>query len=464
MTARFAGSRHLDERRRRRLAVGEDASAATSADAARSSRARAARPGGRAAHALPLRKFIPQRAWKIWLAGALLALTAAAALCAAAWADQSPHLLAPVATQVLGRAGGQMATAVVCLLLVGSGQLALLIRWVRSRSLHDFAGHFGVWGWAAAALFITAFSLLTNLHHAWGRLASLLGPFDTPGQMALAWLVPAVVAGAVILGVLLRDMDGCRASVLLMELAAGGGLAAAVLSLDALLPLPAEVRALPQNAAALFAATSLFVGLLLHARHVLYRSADPPQPRPSRWRPLVVQVLQRLTRRSNAAATTADDADEVTDPVKEHASRKSPRATTRKARKPATKKTTASPAEPEPGETDEDESSATDITPEPEAEAPVPPKPEPVPALPPAETRTAKPAPSTAPAPPPAPAAKPQSAAAADDDEDEADESASDSDPQFRVDGAHDKASLKGLSKRERRKLQKQWREEQRGH
>ena len=66
MSARFAGSRSLDERRRRRLAAGAEEPGPSGETAAACGRS-AAEGGRRLAPRVPLQKIISPRGWKVWL-------------------------------------------------------------------------------------------------------------------------------------------------------------------------------------------------------------------------------------------------------------------------------------------------------------------------------------------------------------------------------------------------------------
>ena len=454
MTARFAGSRSVGERRRRRLATGEDAAAPPPRSARGQSRA--AMRLTRRVVALPLRKLIPRRAWKLWGLWLLIVVCGGGVLALSHWAAQLSHPLATVAGRTLGPAAGRAMTIFSGFLLALCGQLAMLIRCVRARSTQDFGGRYAVWNWGAFAGFAAALILTSGLHHAWGDVASLLWGLEETSEKTFAWLVPAVVSAGCLLWALLRDMDGCRSSTAVVQLAACCGCVAALLELEAFGVVPEPARQLSQNATCGFACAALFLGLLLHAQFVIYHSADPPPPRASILRRIAVR-LRELADSARAAATP-DDKPAAADAKATGAasSRRAPTSTRgprRASRKPAETADEEAAAEVA-------EEATLEPGPEPTNTEEVA-KASPVPRPATAESRRPemerKPQP---PAPQPACAATPEPGLLDDDDADGHD---GPDGRTLRIDAAHDRDQLKGLSKRERRKLQKQWRQEGRG-
>lgn len=308
MTQSFAGSRSLDERRRRRLATesGEPGSAETTATS-QPRRRRARRGKGaessrrrRASH-FPLRKLISARFWKIWGVG-ICVIGAGAAVLAGTWAaTERPELLGPGFARYFEPSSTRAVSYFNTFLLISSAQLAFLIWWVRSRSLQDFSGKYRIWAWAGLGGFAAAASLSTGAHLAWSETVGWLWNIDFPNKQIWFWMAPALLWGLITLQFLRGEMRECRWSLSLLWLStlSFGAIAAWQFGelperVAALLP---ASRAFVETSLMTFACCTLFQSMLLHARHVIYTSVEPPAPRESRFR------FFRFGRKSEDAAS-----------------------------------------------------------------------------------------------------------------------------------------------------------------
>ncbi len=323
MTTRFAGSRSLDERRRRRLAaesnnpdlnndlpVSEDSPARADADDFSQQSA---------AVQFPLHKVISQKMWKHWAVAFFgLALGAGILYCGHHAADLEEKL-GPGFARLFNLSSGPVFRCYRSILLILSGQLALLIFWARSRSLQDFAGRYRLWVWVAGAWFWFAFSTASGAHHAWSESVVWLW-WDAPlrNRTTLCWLIPAVLLGAELLWMMHRDMRGCRSSLSMLWLAAGLLLTAGVQTLLT----DVGWSELTQPAVAMGGVLCLFTSMLLHARHVIYQSAEPPQRRPFRLPIRLPRIrLPKLRFRShkrtqNLSVVGADNNDSPSSAIK----------------------------------------------------------------------------------------------------------------------------------------------------
>ena len=399
MTASFAGSRSVDERRRRRLAtesddptfendltISEEPPASAVADDVSRQPA--------AAH-FPLRKVISQKLWKHWAVAFLcLAFGAGFLYCGYRAADLGEKL-GPGFARLFDLSNGPVFRCYRSVLMILAGQLALLVFWARSGSLQDFAGRYRLWVWVAGAWFWFAFCTASSAHHAWSE--SVLWLWDAPlrHRETLCWLIPATVMGAGLLWMLHRDMRDCRSSLSMLWLAAGLLLTACAQTLLT----NVSWNELIQPAVAMGGVLCLFTSMLLHARYVIYQSAEPPPLRPLRLPIRLPRIrLPKLRLRSHKRAQnrSVDSADH----------NKSPSSTTRTKARAKTNSRAPKVTASEP---------ATD---QPTAEQ-----------RPKDSRKTAEPAESTR---------------------------------EIRFDEPPDGELLKGLSKRERRRLRKQWREQER--
>ena len=304
MVARFAGARSLDDRRRRRIVTGTD----TDIDPPITGNRVANRPNehgdespGRSSvptDHLPLRKLISPRLWKHAVIGTA-GLAVGASLLMAAMADWSTmSSYGPDVPRMLSVTAARAVTGFAGILLFLAGELSLLCWWARSRSAGDFSGSYRIWMPTAAALMLWSGCSATGIHRLLGMIAAPLLSVGPDHAATMCWLLPAIVCGIVICRPLSADMRGCRLSLSMLWLAATGSLTAGWLLLGFPFPLAGSARELAQSGSAILGNWFLFMSMLLHARHVIYVTAEPPAARPSRWR-----ALRSRFRRSPAAAS-----------------------------------------------------------------------------------------------------------------------------------------------------------------
>jgi hypothetical protein len=283
MAAQFAGSRSLDERRRRRLATESDEAAPEPVAAPSPRRASALKPPAklRGPSHLPLRKVISTRLWKH--AGlALLGLLVAAGILAGGWAAEThPARLGPGLVRLFDLSAARLVHWYISTAIFLASQLALLVWWLRSQSLQDFNGRYRGWACCAMLGFLAAFAVQTEAFRAWSQTVDWLWHFDVRHKQALCWIAPVLVCGLPAWRFLHREMRDCRLSLALLWLAVllGGGLG--VLAVSGPLPLPAVSARFVQCGIAMLAAQCLFLSFLFHARHAIYISVEPPAERPA---------------------------------------------------------------------------------------------------------------------------------------------------------------------------------------
>ncbi|WP_417395518.1 hypothetical protein [Gimesia chilikensis] len=467
MSTGFAGSRSMDERRRRRLASECSESLDNANDDSDSPRL--ARTHRFAAGQYPLRTLIFPRRWKLALYYLPVLLCFSGLIAADFYRAELPSegktlsgLLSLKQSPLLPILGGG--------LLFMTGQLALLIAALRTQSLHDFSGRYRLWKWIACGLFLLALCLTTQLHTVWAQTVIELRLFDWgPHTGLLAWLVPALAFGCTVALMAYLEMRGDRAGLNLLIVAG----ATYVLSLtfqftDNLIPGEAWHHMIDAGLF-YFAHWCLFTSLLLHTHHLLYHSVDLPEKAPSRFKHAakgylyrrrirgkakrVARALQRKARlqekeqqqkeraeqkqaekvrleqertekaklKEEQAAAAAEKKQAAKAAAEEKAAQKvaekeaAKQAAAEKAAQKAAQKKAVKQPDPEP------ETEAADETPEPESQVEQPSQEQPASSK---RSKTVK--------------------------------------KKTRVDLNHDPEQLKGLSKRERRKLQKQWRDEER--
>ncbi len=279
----------MDERRRRRLATeseGIDGAREQKRRSGRSTTSKTARLHRmrRATH-FPLRKLFSSKLWKVWGLGLLLMMSGMAVIAATWSAAEHPEWMGPGLVRFFDLASNRVVPYFNSVLLASSGQAALLIWWVRSRSLHDFNAQYRVWLWAATADFVMAVSLVTGAHLAWSETIAWLWIIDFPNKKLWFWMGPALVLGGVTFRVVNRDMRECRSSRCLWWLS---GLCFAILGAWQFGDLPRWIAERSSLPLALVESSVLTVGcvlllqsMLLHIRHVIYKSVEPPEGKPS---------------------------------------------------------------------------------------------------------------------------------------------------------------------------------------
>jgi hypothetical protein len=292
MTERFAGSRSLDERRRRRLATESDETAAEAVTAPLPRRASAAKTAvkNRGPSYFPLRKLISARWWKH--AGvAILGLFLGAGILVGGWAAETHAArLGPGLVQFFELKQARLVRAYISTAVFLASQLAFLIWWLRSQSLQDFNGRYRGWACCAFLGFVAAFAIQTEALHAWSQTVNWLWRTDFWNKQTLIWMVPAILCGLPVWRFLHREMRVCRLSLTLLCLVVLLTAGFAALEVCGPLPLQALSARLIQCGVAMLAAQCLFLSFLFHARHGIYISVEPPADRPlwllTLWRKL----------------------------------------------------------------------------------------------------------------------------------------------------------------------------------
>ena len=296
MGARFAGSQRLGDRRRRRLAVETDDLTEDAAGRRSLPAPSASRRSLESAHAddqidaphlsfdRALRTIVPRQWWK-YLIGGLASLAIATGLVmAGAHAPSLAAALGPGVERLLAYPEAPVARWFSSLLLAVSAQGALLIWWARSHSHKDFDGRYWLWIRVSCGWVLFSGCVATGAAGALTSILQYLWPQMSDRTAVLGWLVPASAAGSATLITLVREMRGCRWSCALLLLGALAYTAAAVLHVELASRLAFTAGVLSPEASLLAGHVAIFLSMWLHARHVLYFSVDPERPAAFRWR------------------------------------------------------------------------------------------------------------------------------------------------------------------------------------
>lgn len=484
MTARFAGSRTLDERRRRWLAShdAEQPPSTRSPKTGRDSEDIAEAAQVQVTH-FPVRKVISPKGWKIASVG-LVALLVGSALIAASYLGKAhTDALGPGWKRLFPAGGGGLIRFYQAGLMIVSGQVALLIWWVRSRSLRDFDGQYYVWLWAAVSAIFAGLGMFGEWHRAWSETICWLSSTDFPQREVLCWMLPATLAGGVIWRKLRADMRDCRSSSLVLWVVGICYLGACAfrLRLDQA-HLPELTRQQVGASLQMLASVGVFVSFLAHARFVLHVSPEPPAERPSLWAKVMQRVFAAIKKlpkprlkfgwmsflkwpkrsktasakpkstRKNKKAKEPEIKTETSPSQSKDGSESEPTpkpASRRKSRQKPAK----SRSKPEPAEQPEEDTTEPAVTEAPESDAAKKDAPAQQDN---SETDNSK----TRDSHPAAKDTSPQSNEVSENRE--TSNSSASSEPQLRLDQPLDPDMLKGLSKKERRRLRKLHRDAQR--
>ena len=219
-----------------------------------------------------LTKLISGRIWK--LNGLLLVVVLAA--CGAVWAEFRHHHVLKIA----GEAGTpRISSGLAGIFVLLTGQLALLIGWIRSESAVDFNGRYRWWKWLAAILVTVGVVWIANIQHTLPLLAQaiaepVLGSISAARRTLV--VVPVASIGILVLSRVIPDMGRNRFAQILFTT---GLLIAAVRLLLAYGPTVEPLPAPLPDTVLLTAAAMLICSLVLHTRFVLYICNDPPHAR-----------------------------------------------------------------------------------------------------------------------------------------------------------------------------------------
>ena len=304
--AGFASSRYLDERRRRRLATGSEdadhASAVSELAASAGGASPAARPLRPSYRHFPLRKALSRRKWKVWSLGLISLLCGTGILIAGIEAAQQAERLGPGFVQIFDLSAARMVSFYATLQLLLTGQLAVFIWWARSRSQSDFAGRYRVWAWTASTCFVFTLLMGVDAHKGIVETMRWAMGVENSTRLAAAWLIPTVICLAICVLRLNHEMRDNRPSAALLWMGVAAWTVIGAQQLGSRLPdvstLGGQTVVLP--ACRMFGHWCLFMSLLWHARHVVYKSAEPPAVRPGWIKGLIARLRLRLKQSPSA--------------------------------------------------------------------------------------------------------------------------------------------------------------------
>ncbi len=452
MTIGFAGSRCVDERRRRRLA--QEVEQETPAERRSPTRAHALAPAKEPPEpfvpASPIESIVRRQLW-VSILFTLLGLAAWAGILALGdWIDRTHGAL----SAAFGLRDGLLLRSLRAGSLLIAAQLSYVILWHRVRSRKDFSGRYKVWMWVVPTWLVFAFAAATDAHWLAGRAAQARWPMDVRDMDALVWLAPAAAVLLALTRLLRLEMRKCRVSVWCLRLSMLSAAVAAATLLGGHLLTDARTVYLIGSVSSTFWPVGLVISFWYYTRHVIHVTNEPAElPQSATTRERVGGRLSGLRRWWSERSATRAERD------RERAAKRADAAASKEA---ARARAAEMKAEAEARPAAMVPPAAKPVAPanvEPPRAAPsavVQPGPASVPAARPAPPPPARPAAMLRPParPPGAPAAAAPPAAKPDlDTDDDADEDASE-------DAWSDE--MQGLSKKERKRLRKLQRQRQR--
>ncbi|MFN0197027.1 MAG: hypothetical protein ACKVT0_09790 [Planctomycetaceae bacterium] len=284
MNAGFAGAKNIDERRRRRLAGFVEPTQIAPAVFASHYPIDDTPTSVTASASIPVHALIPTQRWKIGTVGVLGGLLIAGiAQLAGAVADPD-FMWGAAGRQLLSADDGTLPRLLQALILFATAQLALIIRWVRQQSVRDFSGKYRCWTVVASVCWSICLLIGCNASLSLTHTAFSLGPWRF--DFSSPWMWYSLLSGCwlTLVTLIWHELRRCRESMSLFICSTL--LIVAHMALEHYQPLMSaeskSVIAIWIAGTALGAPWCLFLSLWLHARYVIYVSADPPEQKEKR--------------------------------------------------------------------------------------------------------------------------------------------------------------------------------------
>ena len=274
MSVRFAGSRSLDERRRRRLAVEHEnsgephqqpAAPKLPIEAFIQEEAKPAEVKDRPRERLdvPYRKLVSPRVGKHLLVSAFVLCVGATIQFASIYHTD----LGPLSA-LFTDSGVLIWRYFCCSVLMLTAQLTMLVWWVRSTNPSDFDGKYRIWIWVAAGWIVFAAASATDAHRGFSYGVQQVSQFAFYRDDLLSWLFPSLVMGGVLTTIIHKEIRRDPATCVACYFAICGFIATSI-SLYVQLSGLATVTYM-------LALTMSLLCMSLYARYVIYVTADPP--------------------------------------------------------------------------------------------------------------------------------------------------------------------------------------------
>lgn len=293
MAAQFAGSRSLDERRRRRLAQESVDDARTLQNRPQVATTQPNRSEPTTASTLQSdvvasESLVPAQLWKVLLVGIIGLGT---------WAGMTlingMQMSVAGLEQVLAPKTGTAFTLFSALCLIQASQLSFVIYWYRSRSRKDFSGRYRIWAWSGALWLLTALVVGLRVHQPLAALAYQSWPIHCWRPEVLYWFVPFAIGALAVHQLLSLDLRHSRLSHAMWTLTLGLAVTAAGLQFGLDHWLPASMRELSLAATSSLWHFFICWSLLVHARFVVHVTNEAAPRRRNRAVKLATSLVEK---------------------------------------------------------------------------------------------------------------------------------------------------------------------------
>lgn len=292
MNSDFAGSSSHDDRRRRRLLSEQNVSDESAAVVFVPGQIESTRN-----HRYPVKRIIHYRVWKIWVVSLLLVLLGGGLLYGA-WLERQ-HDLGQGFSFVFNAESGRIFPVASAALLFLGGQLSWLIGWARSRSLTDYGGRYRVWRYIGLFLFAVSFGVLIDADRVLNQTLAHIHARMPWNELSWNWIIPTSGVSLILLWFCDREMR--RSKLARTHLWAAVGLLAGGLGFQ-FFP-QSNTPILVEQGLILGGHISLLTSLMWFARHVCYVSAEPALG--VQHAGVLSRILASLKRRRVQNATAA---------------------------------------------------------------------------------------------------------------------------------------------------------------
>lgn len=287
MAVQFAGSRSLDERRRRRLASENDEPVSISelnsgnADVHKNSTPTSSKSKDKWRAPTPIHSLIPPRRWIVLLMVAGLFIGWASVLRTAFQWETRSIPLSQESIRLFQFKNGVLWNILPGGLLILTAQVSWVIYWFRRRSPSDYDGQYKIWFWASSVWMIVGIITMAGLQESVRQTLIEMFHIQSTALGPWLWLAPLSALVLEIVRGLDIEMGRCKTSWGLL----GTSLIASVLfaaQLTGWQPFPQAAY----NITFLFAMgtlipTALLSSVICHAWHVMYVSAEAEAERDS---------------------------------------------------------------------------------------------------------------------------------------------------------------------------------------
>lgn len=292
MTARFAGSRDLDDRRRRRLA--QEFAPATAARTS-PSKAEHLEPENSTAPsntAYPTSSLIPRSPWIIGLVAMLGLLVWAAML----WMGTDPAWTNSAIGDVVSISSGRTTKFFSTVALLLTSQLCTMILWYRSKSRKDFSGRYRLWAWGSIFWSLMCLGVATGFHQPLAKMAYEYWKVECWRPETMYWLTPTASGFAALYSLLGREIRQSRTGLYFWNLCACLGALSLAVTVGLELSFPQSLRPAVNAGIVTLWHYSSVVAFLVHARFVVHVSNEAAPRRQRHANPWVAAYLNMIRR------------------------------------------------------------------------------------------------------------------------------------------------------------------------